>query len=351
MEQIDSIQINELKRIAFPDLLNKQELRKAMRKRRRAMDARLARYKSKQIAARALALEDVKQASTVALYASMPEEACTDDIASALLQRGASVLYPATKRETIEFYQIASIESLSAQGQFGIREPDPSCCPKVDIQKADVIVAPGVAFDAFGSRIGFGGGYYDRLLAQKRDDALVVALAFESQVVHAVETEAHDMAMDVIVTDEALYRPRMVETICQSEDETRQLAQSIIQQHDASLIALHGNLGAGKTCFVNGLAAALHTREAVASPTFVYCREYHGDKRLVHADAYRLETVPEYETDYWAQLFENDGVVAVEWAERLGALLPKSAIHCFSEVVSENGRRWTTFTSRVEKDK
>ncbi|MBZ0256873.1 5-formyltetrahydrofolate cyclo-ligase [bacterium] len=350
MEQVFSNRINELKRMAFPGLLTKQELRKAMRKRRLAMDARLARYKSKHIAARALALEEVKQASTVALYASMPEEVCTDDIASALLQRGVSVLYPVTKGEAIEFYQNASIESLSVQGQYGIREPDPSCCQKVDIQEADVILAPGIAFDVFGSRVGFGGGYYDRLLAQKREDALVVALAFESLVVHAVETEAHDMAMDVIVTDEALYRPRMVETICQNEDETKQLARGFIEQHYTSVIALHGNLGAGKTCFVNGLADALHTREAVASPTFVYCREYHGDKRLIHADAYRLESVPEHETDYWAQLFESDGVVAVEWAERLGALLPKTAVHCFSEVVSENARRWTTFTSRVDKE-
>lgn len=350
MEQIDSTQINELKRIAFPGLLNKQELRKTMRNRRRAMDARLARYKSKQIAARALLLEEVKQASTIALYASMPDEVCTDDIANALFQQGVEVLYPVMKGEAIEFYKIASIGSLSVQGQFGIREPDVEQCPKVDAKDADVILAPGVAFDVFGSRVGFGGGYYDRLLAQKRDDAQVVALSFESQVIHAVETEAHDVTMDVIVTDEVQYRPCMTETICRSEDETKQLARSLIQQHDAGVIALHGSLGAGKTCFVNGLADALHTREAVASPTFVYCREYHGDQLLIHADAYRLESVPEHETDYWAQLFESDGVVVVEWAERLGALLPKSAVHCFSEVISENARRWSSFTSRVEKD-
>ncbi|MDP8245509.1 MAG: 5-formyltetrahydrofolate cyclo-ligase [Candidatus Hinthialibacter antarcticus] len=348
MNQDSMSRLNELKRIAFPELVGKQTLRDLMRKRRRAMDSRLSLYKSKRIAERILAMKELNNASTIAMYASMPEEASTDGLAQALLQRGAALLYPVTSGDAIEFYKITSLESLSVNGAFGIREPDINICPRVAIQEADVILAPGVGFDVFGARIGFGGGYYDRLLIQKREDALVVGLAFESQVVHAVETETHDMVMDVVATDDTLYRPHLSETVCENEDETRRLARSILEKKSDGVIALHGNLGAGKTCFVNGLAEALHTREAVASPTFVYCREYHGDKLLIHADAYRLESVPEYETDYWAQLFESDGVVAVEWAERLGGLLPKSAVHCFSEVVSENTRRWTHFKTRAE---
>ena len=210
MVQVLTNHFHKLKRIAFPDLLNKQDLRKTMRERRRAMDARLSRYKSKQIAARALALNEVKRASTVALYASMPDEVCTDDIASTLLQSGVAVLYPVTKGNAIEFYKITSIESLSVQGQFGIREPDTSCCQKVDVQIADVILAPGVAFDVFGSRVGFGGGYYDRTLEALRNGGkpLAVGYAFGAQEVDALPLSPLDQPLDWVVTERGAIRCR-----------------------------------------------------------------------------------------------------------------------------------------------
>ena len=349
MNQKNADRLNELKRIAFPNALDKQEARIAMRKRRRAIDSRLSLYKSRRIAERVLSIPEVQQAGTVAMYASLTDEVSTDAIAHSLLERGVMLLYPVTKGDVVEFHQVSSFTSLCKQGVFGIREPEVDVCPRADIQEADVILAPGIAFDLFGGRVGFGGGYYDRLLMQKRPDALVIGLAFESQVVHAVETEAHDVPVDRVVTEDALYHPQITETYCQSEEQTRALARSIIERGDQGVLALHGNLGAGKTCFVNGLAEALHTREAVASPTFIYCREYHGDQLLIHADAYRLERVPDHETDYWAQLFESEGVVAVEWANRLGTLIPKSALHCFSEVISEHDRRWTCFNTDTTK--
>ncbi len=339
----------KFKQWAFPDWLDKAKARQQMRAQRRAQDSRLAAYRSSRITQRVLDLPEVKLAKTVAVYASTNEEVSTDSLAQALLTNGVKLVYPVTRDNKIELYPVESLDSLHVKGAYGIREPDGQPGEPVNINQADVILAPGVAFDIFGGRVGFGGGYYDRLLDQKRNNVVVIGLAFESQVVHAINTEPHDQPVDLVITDDAVYQPTLYESISNSEDETHQLAKSIITAGEHRVIALHGDLGAGKTCFVNGLAQALHTREAVASPTFVYCREYHGDQALIHADAYRLERVPEHETEYWAQLFESDAIVAVEWAERLGGLLPKTTLHCFSETASETTRRWTWFTAKRSK--
>jgi 5-formyltetrahydrofolate cyclo-ligase len=75
------------------------------------------------------------------------------------------------------------------------------------VDRLDLVVVPGVAFDPQGNRLGWGAGYYDRLLAQVRADAPIVALAFECQIVPAIPPESHDVPVDVIVTEQRIIRP------------------------------------------------------------------------------------------------------------------------------------------------
>lgn len=93
------------------------------------------------------------------------------------------------------------------------------------------------------------------------------------------------------------------------------------------VIALHGDLGAGKTTFVQGLAAGLGVRSRVSSPTFILVNEHRGagGTRLVHVDAYRLGAAAHAEAEDigLAELLEDENaVVAVEWADRVAELLP-----------------------------
>jgi len=69
-------------------------------------------------------------------------------------------------------------------------------------------LVPGVAFDKRGGRLGNGAGYYDRLLSQVRADCLLVGICYESQLVSDVVTEPHDVFMDYVITEAALYRGR-----------------------------------------------------------------------------------------------------------------------------------------------
>lgn len=107
------------------------------------------------------------------------------------------------------------------------------------------------------------------------------------------------------------------------------------------LIALSGPLGSGKTQLVKGLAAGLGVpeEEPVVSPTFVLVREYVGRLRLYHLDAYRLRDPRELLDLGLEEMLEDDAVVAVEWADRVGAALPPAAWTIELGHVSEHARR------------
>ncbi len=92
-------------------------------------------------------------------------------------------------------------------------------------------------------------------------------------------------------------------------------------------VALHGDLGAGKTTFVQGLGLALHVREPVTSPTFTLINEYRGDLTLYHVDLYRVEGEAEAEDAGLEDCLAAGGVTLVEWAERAAGLLPAGTIH------------------------
>jgi 5-formyltetrahydrofolate cyclo-ligase len=96
-----------------------------------------------------------------------------------------------------------------APGMWGILEPPKQRWDEVGKEIApeqlDCIMVPGVAFDRNGGRLGNGAGYYDRLLRNVRADAVLIGVCFESQLVEQVAMESHDVPMDIVITEKALY--------------------------------------------------------------------------------------------------------------------------------------------------
>lgn len=113
--------------------------------------------------------------------------------------------------------------------------------------------------------------------------------------------------------------------------EAARFAASLSPRADsATVVALAGELGAGKTSFVQGMAAALGVEESVTSPTFVIEKVYElADQkfaRLIHIDAYRLKDAHELETIGWDEISTDPGnIILIEWPERIPELLPADA--------------------------
>lgn len=144
-----------------------------------------------------------------------------------------------------------------------------------------------------------------------------------------------------------------MEVITRSNKKTQRLGERIGGKlRGGEILALVGDLGSGKTTFVQGLAKGLGIKGRVVSPTFIIMRQYtipisnikHLASSFYHVDLYRLETNLENEiaslglTDVCGK---KDGVVAIEWAEKIRELIPASAIWINFELLGENWRKIT----------
>jgi tRNA threonylcarbamoyladenosine biosynthesis protein TsaE len=130
--------------------------------------------------------------------------------------------------------------------------------------------------------------------------------------------------------------------VTRSEDETSGVARELATELKAGdVILLSGNLGAGKTAFVRGLAAGLGVDpDEVSSPTFTLVHEYRGGRlTLYHADLYRLEKVATEDLGL-EEMGVRDGVLAIEWPDRLAHALPGARLVTI-EIVDESTRRIT----------
>jgi tRNA threonylcarbamoyladenosine biosynthesis protein TsaE len=131
-----------------------------------------------------------------------------------------------------------------------------------------------------------------------------------------------------------------------SVKETRQVGQTLgAGIHQAIIIALTGDLGSGKTAFVQGLAKGLDVSEKyyITSPTFTLINKYPGRHPLFHVDLYRIEHSPELEEIGLDEILQENAVIVIEWAERL----PDDMLFCHLKLrlrlISENSRRIDIF--------
>lgn len=124
-----------------------------------------------------------------------------------------------------------------------------------------------------------------------------------------------------------------------SPEETKTIAATIAATlRPGDVVALSGDLGAGKTCFVQGAAAAMGVREHVTSPTFVLVREYAGTHPIVHLDVYRLGNLQELTDLGFEELLDPSSVVFIEWGDAVGPLLPDELVEIVIRAESEDVR-------------
>jgi len=138
----------------------------------------------------------------------------------------------------------------------------------------------------------------------------------------------------------------MQKYISHGEDETKKIAEKFAKTTKNHIFALTGELGAGKTTFVQGFAKGFGITEKIISPTFVLIRQHRipkNKKALYHIDLYRLDSTEDFKQLGLSEILsDRDNIVLIEWAEKLKEL-PKETVRIVLEKVKENTRLITVF--------
>lgn len=130
------------------------------------------------------------------------------------------------------------------------------------------------------------------------------------------------------------------------ESEAKELALLITPKEQAQVVALYGDLGAGKTTFTQAFARALGVIQNITSPTFVVEKRYPLEDQLfdtlIHIDAYRLDNAEDLEKLDWKTTLSNPkNLVVIEWADKVENLLPKNTVRISLEFLDEHTREFT----------
>lgn len=173
--------------------------------RRKSLTPEEARTASLRVQQAFVASPEFARARMIALYAPIHGEIDTGEVMRAALAAGKRVLFPAVCGEALRFYCVTGQDELR-RGAFGVYEPC-SSQQAIPPDAADVIVMPGVAFDLSGRRIGYGKGFYDRAVHHLEGQGRLVGFCHDFQLVEEIAGEPHDVAIDLIFTDQRIVRP------------------------------------------------------------------------------------------------------------------------------------------------
>ena len=184
----------------------KAALRKQILAARDALAPEKRRALGARITNRILDLETYRNARCVLAYMSFGSEFGTDALVADAFANGRQLCLPRVDREArrLELHRVDDIERDLQSGVWGIREPRAEC-PQADLARIDFVLLPGVAFTPRCERLGYGGGYYDRLITRFARRPPLVAAAFALQIRAEIPLNAGDQRIDAVVTEDALY--------------------------------------------------------------------------------------------------------------------------------------------------
>jgi 5-formyltetrahydrofolate cyclo-ligase len=192
----------------------KNKIRRDLLKQRDAITPEQKILKESAIEERLFCLDAFKQATSILLYVSFRSEVDTRRYLDDVIKLNKKLVLPAvdSKHRKLNLYEVRDISELEP-GYMGILEPRAIDGMSVTLKDIDLVIIPGTGFDRNGNRLGYGGGYYDKLLSYESKQLsgvdkhiTTIALAFEEQVGDDIPAEPHDINVDMIVTDKRLIK-------------------------------------------------------------------------------------------------------------------------------------------------
>ncbi len=186
--------------------IEKAAFRKQMLKKRNAISDDLRIKKNKLIYETLVKSELYKNAEVIFSYVSFNSEADTSVLNKTVYADGKTLALPKVLSKTeMQFYNVKRSDKL-IMSRMGILEPDEQISHIQIPNKKTLIIMPGLAFDSHRYRMGYGGGYYDRYLAQYSENIVSVMIAYEEQKANKIPHDTYDQKPDYIITDEGFYR-------------------------------------------------------------------------------------------------------------------------------------------------
>ncbi|MBW9156665.1 5-formyltetrahydrofolate cyclo-ligase [Clostridium tagluense] len=187
----------------------KDNLRKNMLKERKSMKTETVSAFSHIIMDTIIKLPEFLNCKNIMLYLSFNNEVDTYALAKWCLDNGKKVIVPYCIKETREIipFEINNLTTDLTKSSFGIMEPKHDILKKANTCDIDLIIVPGVVFDKYGSRIGFGAGYYDRFLPKRVKNTPTIGIAFDYQVISKIPTGTYDVPLDFIITEKRIIFP------------------------------------------------------------------------------------------------------------------------------------------------
>lgn len=183
-------------------MVEKALIRKEILQKRDAIGSTARKAKDILIKARLFSLPEIHQAGIIFFFASFRSEVSTFPMIEEAFRLGKRIVLPRVDRKIkgLALYEVKGLSELSP-GCMDIPEPDVSEERRTDINRVDIVIMPGVAFDQKGNRLGYGAGFYDKLLSGLKRQIPLIAITYEEQVLTSVPSEPHDIRVHRIVTD------------------------------------------------------------------------------------------------------------------------------------------------------
>ncbi len=162
-----------------------------------------SRRESRVICAQLCEWKPLRAAGYLLVYAPVQREVDIYPLLHAPELRGQRIVFPRVCGQRLELYQTDNYREELAPGSCGVMEPGQDQANRVEPEQIDVVLIPAIVFDRRGFRIGYGGGYYDRLLARRRGWK-TVGVGYDWQVVDSLPTEPHDRRLDYLCTGQGM---------------------------------------------------------------------------------------------------------------------------------------------------
>ena len=183
----------------------KEKLRKKIQNRRDNLQVQYRKKRSKIIAEKFFNTVYYINSNNILIYYPFRSEVDVTIIINKALKNKKNIILPRIDKHNLRLFYVNDLKKQLEIGTYSIMEPAISLCRPADISDIDLAVVPGLGFDKKFNRLGYGGGFYDKLLLHIPEGVKKIALCFDIQIVNSIPASENDIKVDCIITDTEIY--------------------------------------------------------------------------------------------------------------------------------------------------